>query len=247
LLDSGLNRGSILPESGTFLLAWNDARNEQRLCSAYFPAGYQKSSNLEPVVLWSNSPGVEGRFAGRVGKLYEYEEGPVAPSPAGPNEFPVYLVPHRSHGNTLSPAEEISDLDFFLQWVKEYFQVTEVALAGVDSAAGAVLKLAHQQPSTLSRVLIFAGANLEPWPQADIQEITAKLTPMPDGFPAITWLDFVNGTAFSGQGKLLLSVLQDAGYNLEPVQKVRGGLSLPQISDRLVLWANQSRKNQSRE
>jgi hypothetical protein len=81
-----------------------------------------------------------------------------------------------------------------------------------------------------------AGRELAPWPQAQDTFIREKLAGWPEDL-SLTWLDFVQETQDQGQGRQLLRVLKSMTINLAPVQEIRGGLSLTQVADRLVLWA----------
>ncbi len=236
-LEAGKDQGNILPEKGVFLLTWTDDHDNQRFCSLYLPDGHRQADALDPVVLWSNAPGFERRLASRVGKFSEYPRPKPTPPKAEDRKFPVYLVPHSPAEAYGSLAEEVSDLDSCLQWVRSYFSTETVSLAGMDKAAGAVLQYSLNKPETLSRILIYSGSQLNPWPESTAEDLKPKFPAKAPGFPAMTWIDFYIETQTFGQGKLLLSVLEDAGYIVSPVQRVKGGPSLTQVTDRLVLWA----------
>jgi hypothetical protein len=234
---AGNSSDSILPDSGVFLLARASDDGKTPLCSLYFPKGYRQSANLEPVVFWTDAPHTEKQFVNRLAQLYEAQENAAHFAPTRDGSFPVYIIPHQPDRPSGTLAEEVADLNSCLNWAREYFQVQEVALAGLNSAGGAVLQLAQDHPQGLSRLLVFAGSRLAPWPELDAQTLSEKLTPVPAGHPPISWLDFFRETGSSGQGKMLLSVLRDSGYDLELVKKVDGGLNWTQANDRLVLWA----------
>jgi hypothetical protein len=236
-LEAGITHGSILPRSGVFLLAWNDDLGRQRLCSLYLPAGHDKAANLEAVVLWAGAPGYERRLAARLKQYCEYPGRTPKPGSKTGSTFPIYLVPHPPTQSYADLAEETSDLSGFLIWVQEYFKTEKAALAGMNSAAGAVLEFSLQKPEMLSRVLIYSGALLAPWPQFSTPELTQKFSAKSPNHPPITWIDFITETQSAGQGKLLLSILNQAGYIVNPAEEVKGGLSLTQVTDRLVLWA----------
>ncbi len=114
-------------------------------------------------------------------------------------------------------------------------------MAGVDGAAGLALNFSNQTPTALSRLLIFAGANLNPWPEAGHQELMDQFSGQRHDQFHTTWIDFPLETRSSGQSKLLLSVLMESKYNIT-VQEVRGGLSMTQVTDRLVLWVEKNPK-----
>ncbi len=236
-VDAGITSGSILPNSGVFILVWKDARDQNRFCSLYLPVGHRKSSSLEPVVLWADAPGTERRLATRIGKFAEYPRKSSVPPSDSDTRSTIYLVPHPPAQPFANLSEEVTDLHAFLTWVDEYFKMEKTALAGVSAGAGAVLEFSLVHPEMLSRILVYSGARLEPWPQANAQFLSKKFEPKPENYPPMTWIDFATETQSAGQGKLLLSVLDAAGYIVEPAEQVKGGLSLTQITDRLVLWA----------
>jgi len=236
-LDAGLNQGSILPQSGVFLLAWNDASGNERFCSVYLPDGHLKADALDPVVLWAGAPGFERRLAARIGKFCEYPRKLPKPNAAADKKFSIYLVPHPPAQPFADLSEEVADLDIVLNWVQSYFGTRKVSLAGMNAAAGPVLEYSLQKPAMLSRILIYSGALLNSWPDMDAADLALKFPAEPAGFPPLTWIAFITETQSTGQGKLLLSVMEEAGYIVKPVQEVRGGLSLSQVTDRLVLWA----------
>ena len=123
-----------------------------------------------------------------------------------------------------------------LDWAQAYFGAARAAVVGVDAAGGAALELAQSQPSRLRALLVFAGRDLDPWPQAQDSFMRARLSPAPAGLP-VTWIDFVQETAVAGRGPAILATLRELGWSVAEVQQVRGGLSLSQAADRLVLWA----------
>ncbi len=233
---AGTASGSILPNSGVFILVWNDSLGQERFCSLYLPVGYKKNTGLEPVVLWANAAGVERRLAARIGKFAEYPRKSPIPAAAEDKKTPIYLVPHSPEKPYASLDAEVADMHAFLQWVESYFQTEATALAGMNAASGAVLDFSRLHPEMLSRILIYSGALLDPWPQANASFLESKFPAKPKNYPPLTWIDFFRETQAAGQGQLLLSVLDKAGYIHGPVEKVKGGLSLTQVGDRLVLW-----------
>lgn len=236
-LAAGTAQGNILPNSGVFLLVWNDNCGDERFCSLYLPLGHKKAPAIEPVVLWSDTPGSERRLASRVGRFCEYPRKSSPKNSVGDSKTPIYLVPHSPAQPYADLEEEVADLTDFLNWVNVYFETEKVALAGMSAAAGAVLEYSLQKPENLSRILVYSGSNLVPWPQANASFLREKFPSGATGHPPITWIDFFTETQSAGQGKLLLSVLDEAGYIVQPVERVKGGLSLTQVTDRLVLWA----------
>lgn len=228
LLRSGLASGSILPETGTFMLVWSGADGNLKYCQLYLPEGYRQAKQLDPVVLWSNAQGQESRLAGRIGKFIEEGKKAQNFAPEPGVGFPVYLVPQRGAFPTVSA--ETDELESFLEWVRGYFRAPKVTLAAMDSAVGAALLAVQREPDQISRLMVFAGAN------TNGLELTSALRKAPANAPVITWLDFYRETAATGKAKLLLSDLKKGGYTVESVQKVNGGLSWSQVSDRLVLW-----------
>ncbi len=236
-LEAGSTQGSILPQSGVFLLVRKDTQGRQRFCSLYLPEGYKNSSRLEPVILWADAAGSERSLTERLGKICESPKKLPQPSPAPDKSFPIYLVPHSPTGPLATRADEVADLQGFLNWVQDYFKTEKVALAGVNSAAGAVLEFSLQEPEVLSRILVFSGSRMDPWPHADTASLTKKFSTRTAGHPAITWIDFVSGAQPTEEKKLLLSVLDKAGYLVKPIQVVKADLNLAQVADRLVLWA----------
>ncbi len=233
---NGTTSGSILPESGAFLLSRKATVQETSLCSLYFPAGYQGTAQLEPLVFWIDTAGLEERLISRVAKLYQAKSGIEDLSSDHENRCPVFIIPHQPAAGYASLADEVAALNTTQQWVRDYFSVNKLALAGLNAAGGAVLEVVREHPGQFSRVLFFAGSDLAPWPGEKNQSLIDRLTPIPAGMPPITWIDFFKETRSSGQGKMLLSVLKETGYNLASVQKVDGALTWIQSTDRLVLW-----------
>ena len=88
--------------------------------------------------------------------------------------------------------------------------------------------------------MMFAGRNLEPWPQAQPSFIRDQLAPLAAG-PPIAWADFVTETGTAGQGRAILEALRELGADIIDVQEIRGGLSLTQAADRTAIWAQDLR------
>ncbi len=241
LLKAGIEEGSILPESGLMQLVWQDPRGRKHLCSVYLPRGFSKAKNREAIVLLTDAYGAESRLVGRIARLYEHQDGPVVNLEPSRQNFPVYLIPHWKPGLSQTLAEKNSELVAFNQWAEEYFQFSAMALAGVDGAAGLALHFSNQAPTAISRLLIFAGANLNPWPEADHQELVDIFSGQIHHQFHTTWIDFTQETRTSGQGQMLLSILKESKY-IMAVKEVRGGLSMTQVTDRLVLWVEENPK-----
>jgi hypothetical protein len=163
-------------------------------------------------------------------------EGHLTPEKQTTSRSPIYLVPHpvEQRGDILTRTT--AEAEAALEWVRMFFAVPAVSLCGVDDLGGPSLVLAADSQPGLNGLLIMAGGRLNPWPQADDGFLAQRL----DGFPGdvpFTWFDFIQESRAQGQGPQLLRVLQEMGHHPEAVTEIRGGLSLTQVADRLVLWA----------
>lgn len=236
LLTDASKNGTILPDRGTFLAVFPGPDGQTRLCHCYFPAGWKIADRLNPVLTLTAATGMAGAIANRMGQIYE--KGRQKPTLKTKEEigFPIYLVPRLGPLDSRRPGDLAAETAACLTWVQNTFATDEVSIAGVDQGAGTSLELAVERPQSVKAMILFAGANLEPWPQADFDFVKQQLAGFPRGLP-ITWTDFIRETEMAGQGPLILDVLRDLGNNIVEVQEVRGGLNFTQAADRTVLWA----------
>ncbi|MGD9547139.1 MAG: hypothetical protein AB7V45_06245 [Candidatus Krumholzibacteriia bacterium] len=220
--------GSILPGQGPATFVYPGPGGKDRLSSLYLAPADGKART--PVLVLQDAPGQEGRLIERIARNHEFGD-----LPAGPGSFrPVYVLLHLDPGAN-TPDGQVAEAVACLDWALEYFGAPAAAVAGVDALGAAALELARSRAAQVSRVLVFAGTRLEPWPQADAAFIAGKLTPAPP--TPVTWVGFPQEAELGGQGPLILGQLEATGWTIADNQEVRGGLSLSQAADRLVLWA----------
>ena len=236
LLDNAESGGSILPDKGSFLAVYPGPNGGTRLCHIYFPAGWRTAARLNPVLMLTPSPDLAGILADRMGQ--NYEQGRQLPTlKAGADVgFPIYLVPRLEPSDGSGPVDLMAEAESSLAWALDSFETSSLSVAGIDLGGAAALQLATTRSTALKAIIVFAGRNLEPWPQADAEFIRQQLAEFPGQVP-VTWADFVTETRIAGQSSLILRVLQDLGANIVEVEKVRGGLNFTQAADRTVLWA----------
>jgi len=229
--------GSILPESGIFRVAWPAAQGPE-LVTLFLPEGYRKAAGLRPVVISTDTPGIEVRMADRMQRFYRFGKQPGPDEPSAREAFPVYLLPPAEPGRDL--AAKASELQGLLDWTARFFAAPEVLAAGMNGGADPLLELVSHGRLAVDGAMILAGARLEPWPGEDEAALRAHLRQEDAQAPPLWWLNFYQETELGGQAKLLLSVLRENGYNPLSVEEVKGGLSLTQAADRLVLWAEET-------
>lgn len=236
LLDGAETTGTILPDKGVFLMVYPGPDGGPRLASLYLPPARDLAVRLNPVLVLNPAPGSEGRIAGRIGRNYEH--GDLTPTLKGDDEtgFPVYVVPRLEALEPGGDPDRLAEAAACLDWALATFGAETAAAVGIDATGGAALELAVARPEALNHVLVFAGQNLDPWPQAPVAFLGEKLAPLRAG-PPLTWVDFEAETARAGQAADLLAALRDQGVDLGEVESVRGGLSLTQAADRTVRWA----------
>ncbi len=236
LLDNAESGGSILPDKGSFLAVYPGPAGETRLCHIYLPAGWKTAARLNPILMFTASPGLAGALADRMGQNYEQGRQKSILKAGADEGFPIYLVPRLESLDGRGPVDLTTESESSLAWALDSFGTATVSVAGSDLGAGIALQLATKRSAALKAIIVFAGRNLEPWPQADAEFITQQLAEFPGRLP-VTWTDFVTETRIAGQSSLILQVLQDLGANIVAVEKVRGGLNYTQAADRTVLWA----------
>ena len=240
MLASASETGTILPDKGGFVAVYPGPDGSDRLCRIYLPAGRQIADGLNPVLVLTDGYGQEARLAERIGQNYEFGKQKPTLRTGDDNRFPVYLVPEFGPGTADGGGDLIAEADACRRWALSYFAARTVALAGVDNLGTAAILLGTRVPVTLSGVLVFAGENLDPWPQAGSDFIRAKLGTAPGDLP-FTWVDFRMETSYAGQARDVLAAMKDLGFRIAGEQEVRGGLNLTQIADRVVLWAEDLR------
>ncbi len=227
--------GTLVPDQGTVLLIYPGASGQDRLCTVYLPEGYRERGPVNPVILLGSPFGFEPRLAQRIARSYEFE-GHLGDDRRATARSPIYLIPHASSPGHQTQEQALAESRAAVNWVRTFFDTETFSLCGVDRLGAAALQLGADREFSPQAMLIMAGRELAPWPQAQDTFIREKLA----GWPAdlsLTWVDFVQETQDQGQGSQLLRVLQSMATDLAPVQKIRGGLSLTQVADRLVLWA----------
>jgi hypothetical protein len=236
LLESDIELGTILPDKGTFLLVYPGPRGQDRLCSAYLPAGWKIASALNPVLILNSPAGQATGIAHRIGQNYEHgNQRPTLKSDQD-NGFPVYLVPHLDTTDPDRNSALLAEGEACLSWAREYFATGPASAVGIDGCGPTAFELARTRPEDLQAVLVFAGRGFEPWPQAGDDFLRRQLSSPPPAVP-ITWIDFTQETVLAGQATRFLEIARELGYHVENVEEVRGGLSLTQAADRAVLWA----------
>jgi hypothetical protein len=240
LLADADKNGTILPDQGTFLTVYSGPDGQDRLCHCYFPAGWKIAANLNPVLSLTPAVDMAGAIAGRMGQIYEKGRQKPTLKTEDPVGFPIFLVPRLGPLDRGRPGDLKAEAAACLAWIRETFATPKVSLAGIDQGGGTTLQLATANPAAFKAMIVFAGADLEPWPQADLEFIRRQLADFPVDLP-LTWADFSWETAAAGQGRLILDALREVGAAIVAVQEVRGGLNYTQAADRTVLWAENLR------
>ncbi|MDX2473453.1 MAG: hypothetical protein QNL91_07050 [Candidatus Krumholzibacteria bacterium] len=228
--------GSILPKKGSFAFVYPGPDGQDRVCHLYLPAGRNVADGLNPIVVLNQGNGQESRLAARIGRNYEHGDQKPTLKTGQDDLFPVYLVPELGPDALRLPNQLMAEAEACRRWAQDYFLAPGTSLVGIDGLGGTALQMIGQQPASLHGVLIFAGQNLDPWPQAQPDFIRQKLSPAPTELP-VTWLNFRHETRRAGQAPAILQAMKDLGYQISDEQEVRGGLNLTQVADRVVLWA----------
>jgi hypothetical protein len=227
--------GTLVPDQGTVLLVYSGPTGEDRLCTVYLPEGYRQRGPVNPVVMLGSPWGFEPRLAQRIARSYEFE-GHLDDDRRATSHSPIYLIPHAPNRGYQTQEQDLAESRAAVNWARIFFDTETLSLCGVDRLGAAALQLGTDPEVSLLAMLIMAGRELAPWPQAQDSFVREKLAGWPGDLP-LTWLDFVQETQDQGQGSQLLQVLKSMETDLAPVQEIRGGLSLTQVADRLVLWA----------
>ena len=175
-------------------------------------------------------------FADRVGQNYEQGRQKSVLKAGEDEGFPLYLVPRLAPLAANRPDDLGAEAAACLDWARETFDAPTVSVAGSDMGAAAALQLAIDQAEDIKAMVVFAGSDLEPWPQADRDFIKGRLAGFSPDVP-VTWNEFVTETRVGGQAPVILEVLRELGADITAVEKVRGGMNFTQVADRTVLWA----------
>jgi len=236
MLANAEESGTIMPDKGNLLLVYPGPDGRNRLCRVYLPAGREHSDGLNPILLLEHGGGQEAKIAARIGRNYEFGTQKPTLKTGRDDRFPVYLVPELLPDLTNLSADLVAEAEACRRWAQNYFHAPAVSLAGIDAAGGIALRMVKRAPDTVRGLLVFAGSGLDPWPQARPDFIRRQLGPPPTDLP-ITWIDFQMETDGGGQARDILVALKDLGYDIADEQEVRGSLSLTQVADRVVLWA----------
>ncbi|PID80854.1 hypothetical protein CSB20_05370 [bacterium DOLZORAL124_64_63] len=229
--------GSILPESGIFRAAWPSPQGPEPVL-LFLPAGYRQAAGLRPVVISADTPGIEVRMADRMQRFYRFGELPNATVPAERQDFPVFVLTAATAGSPL--ASRTTNLEQLLDWTRRFFAADGVLVAGMNSGADSLLDLVSRGHLRAEGGLVLAGSRLAPWPGEQEAALRARFQAGADQAPPLRWLDFYQETELGGQARTLFSALRQGGYNLGDVEKIKGGLSLTQAADRVVLWAEEA-------
>lgn len=227
--------GSILPDRGAADFVYPGPGDSARRCSLYLAAHPDSAAPFLPVLVLTAARGREAQIVARIARNYDFSPPDSTGTGGAGGLRLVYIVPHLDPGAATldqAAAEALACLD----WALSYFGAPRAAVVGVDAEGGTALVLAASQPARLRALQVFAGQDLDPWPQAQNSFVRARLSPAPAGLP-VTWIDFVQESAVAGRGPAILSAMRELGWSFAEVQQVRGGLSLSQAADRLVLWA----------
>ena len=235
ILVRAMQTGTILPDSGTMVLVFAGPGDQDRLATIYLPEGFRQRGKTNPILLTAAVQGLEAPLVQRLGRSYD-DPDHLGPERQTTPLSPIYIIPHFPSYSRDIQASFLAEVTAVLDWSLDYFEAEQASLCGVDFFGGPALSLVQQQPDKIRALQIMAGGRLDPWPQATREFLANQLDPAPADIP-VTWLDFSQETQASGQAPLLLEVLEQLGYQLEPIHSVRGGLSLSQVADRAVLWA----------
>ncbi len=236
LLESDIELGTILPDKGSFLLVYPGPDGRDRRCSAYLPSGWKIAAVLNPVVVLSSAAGQASGFAHRIGQNYEHGgQRPTLKADAD-RGFPIYLIPHLDITDPDRNAALLTEAEVALDWARAYFDTGPASAVGIDDCGATAVQLTRSRQEALQAVLVFAGRNFEPWPQAGDDFLRRQLGPEPSAVP-VTWIDFVQETGLAGQAARFLEIARELGYDVAGFEQVRGGLNLTQAADRTLLWA----------
>ncbi|MCB1183424.1 hypothetical protein KDM41_08315 [bacterium] len=239
MLAGAEENGTILPERGSFVVVYPGPDGEERLCHMYLPAGRAIADGINPILVLADGDMSGARLADRIRRNYEFGDRKPRLKTGRDDRFPIYLVPEFRPDPARFQADLLEEVRAVRAWAMTYFDVRALSLVGIDAAGGAVLRAARTAPVTLAGLMVFAGFDLEPWPQAQPAFLREQLGPAPENLP-VTWIDFVGETRRAGQGADLLQALRDVGYDVTSTE-VRGGLNLAQVADRVVIWAEDLR------
>ena len=223
--------GSIMPESGTFLLVAEITADSLRVCPGYRPPA-PAATTRRPVLVLTDLRGFEDRYVDRFARFTEYEK----PAMADPMGAPDYLVPGLIWPEVRVGDAPLSEARAALEWVRQRYGVDRVEVAGVGFAAGVALQLAAAEPGMVSRLAVMVGKNLAPWPQANDTFVAARLDGLDRNLP-VSWYDFDDETRIRSQAQQIRTALDRLGMTAVTDHKVTGGLNLTQAADRIVLWS----------
>ncbi len=232
--------GSILPEEGPFVMASPGAQGDEQLYSLYFPPGYREAKELLPVLVLNNYRGFEMRMAERMDRFYEYWANAPDPTKRAADTVPVYIFPHLPGEITSVGQDGTEEAARTAQWASDFFAAPEIAVVGIDACLGDALGLANAGPSPLAGMLLVAGRGVRIWPNAS-QEFLAGKLPAPKGNLPVKWLDFPYETGSNGQAPDILSALKKNKWNVIEPKGVKGALGITQVTDRIILWAENLR------
>ncbi len=228
--------GSILPKKGSFVFIYPGAKGQNMVCRMYLPAGREIADGINPIVVFSPGGGHEASLAARIGRNYEHGQQMPTLKSGLDDKFPVYLVPELPAAGGVNTADFQAEADACLNWAMTYFQTPKISVVGIDARGSSALLYARQAADRMNGILVFAGQNLNPWPQAQPEYIRGQLGSPTDLVP-ITWVDFPSETSKNGQAIDILQALKQLKYQIGDEQTVRGSLNLTQAADRLVIWA----------
>ncbi|PJA73742.1 hypothetical protein CO151_12575 [bacterium CG_4_9_14_3_um_filter_65_15] len=221
--------GSIMPDQGSVSLVYPGPAKQPRLCTLYLTPDSTGTRRPLPVLVLHRAKSREGFLIDRIARNVEF--GKLVPSGAG-DPRPIYVVPHPASAPSCA-EEDAEEGRACLAWCLEFLGADRADVVGIDATGSAALRLAAAEPPRVSRTLLFAGRQLQPWSGTGDPDWESLLKPPPTG--PVTWIDFPDESGSVGQGTRLLALLRKNGWRVSE-STAQGGLSLSQAADRLVRW-----------
>jgi len=219
--------GSVLPETGSTMIAYSDHEGMLRLCSLYLPAGFPPAGSPRYLVLMCDRRDSPAVLAGLLGQaLADLPDLLVmVPHPRGPHRFRQDFV--------------LRDAAAAIGWARDRFGTGPVLLAGIGEGAADAIHLTFQQPRLFERALVLAGEGFIPWPGRSHDQMVRLFATRPNDIH-YTLAAAPGNPGQKDQRAALVAALAETGFRIATEVPAGPGPAADLPLDLVARWARET-------
>jgi pimeloyl-ACP methyl ester carboxylesterase len=223
MLQYAAERGTVLPDSGLVIMAFEDRGRRLHPFALSLPARQGEEQAPDVLLLLSGTAGQEAWLALHTTRAVTSPRAPIVLAP-------YEREPGRSRGDLV-----LGDAIDAIAWARDRFGTGKVLVAGLDRGAADALHLSLRQPATCAGVLLLTGAEFDPWPGRSREDFVKILKTRPNQL-AYSLFRFPEEAGAGDASADLVAAMRETGFRLQDVREIPGGLSRSQAVSLAAAW-----------